>query len=72
MNVYDQHQLGRLLHDARYRSGLTQEQAAAFLHVTRQAISNYERGKRSITPEHLHLLAELYGVPELADACSTD
>ena len=41
---------------------LTQEQIANYLGTSRQAIANYERGKRECGIDSLILLADLFGV----------
>lgn len=50
------------LKDCRTAAGLTQEQAAEKLCVTRQTISSYERGRTQADLDTLHRLAEIYGV----------
>ena len=50
----------------RERSGWNQSDIARYLGVTREAISNYERGERSIPYTHLEKLATFYCI-EVAD-----
>lgn len=55
--------VGRQIRAARQRAGLSQERLAEHLHVTRQAISNWESGKSLPDPETLKTLAEVLSVP---------
>ena len=48
------------LRDLRQISGLTQEEAASRVGLTRQAISGYESGRRQPDMDMLLKLAELY------------
>lgn len=52
----------RALRQARERSGLTQEQVAPLVSVTRASVQNYERGNRVPRADVLAALARLYGV----------
>ena len=56
-------ELGARLRQIRRHSKLTQTQVATRLKVTKQAISNWEKGKNEPTRRHKQLLADLYGVP---------
>lgn len=47
----------------RLSKGMTQDDLAEKCHVTRQAVSNWEMGKTSISVEYLMVLAELFDVP---------
>lgn len=53
--------LAARLKDARVKAGLTQEQAAESLGVTRTAITHLENGNRKASTLELASLAELYG-----------
>ncbi len=57
----------------KYRSyqGLTQQQVADFLGVTRELISLIESGKRDISVSNLNKLAELFGL-HLSDLLEED
>lgn len=46
----------------RTKKGLTQEQLAEQVFVTRQAVSRWERGETSPNPETLKLLSKIYDV----------
>lgn len=58
----------------RQASGLTQQQAADRVGLTRQAISNYERGRTRPDVELLARLAEVYGadLPAVLYGCSRE
>lgn len=51
-----------ILQTYRVKKGLTQEQLAQKVFVTRQAVSRWENGETSPNPETLKLLSKLYGV----------
>lgn len=53
--------LGRKLARARAQMGLTQEQAASAIGVSREELSYYENGRREISLAKLARLADLYG-----------
>jgi transcriptional regulator with XRE-family HTH domain len=59
MTTYEN--IGRLLKAARERCGLSQEQAAKYLGIVREALSYYENGRREIDLVSLKKLADLYG-----------
>lgn len=48
----------------REKLGLTQDALAQYLHTTREQISYYETGTRSITTIHLNSLANLFCINE--------
>lgn len=50
------------LRAARVNSGLTQEEAANSIGVSRLSIINWEDGRKQPRPEHLDNLLQLYGV----------
>lgn len=50
-------QLGKNIHDLRKQQGLSQENLAEKINVTRQTISNWELGETSPNPEQLILLS---------------
>jgi len=54
--------LGKRLKEARAKKGLTQEEAAKFLDITFQALSNYERDIRDPDTNLLKKMADLYEV----------
>ena len=54
--------IGENLKILRQTKGLTQEQVAERIHLTRQAISNYESGKNQPGVDVLQDLARVYGV----------
>src|SRR5437899_2123615 len=53
--------LAARLRQAREHAGLTQEQAADYLGISRPAIAEIEAGKRAVKSDELVRLAELYG-----------
>ena len=55
-------ELGSRLRQIRRHAKLTQTQVATRLKVTKQAISNWEKGINEPTRRHKQLLADLYGV----------
>lgn len=55
--------VGRQIAAARKRAGLTQEELAARLHVTRQTISNYESMRSQPDIQTLVQLADVFQVP---------
>lgn len=50
------------LKSLRLQHGLTQQDVADFLGVTKSTISKYEKGLRSINQSHIISLSKLYGV----------
>lgn len=56
-------ELWELLVDFRKASGLSQEEVGARLNLSRQAISNWEKGTTKPTIENLIQLSRLYNVP---------
>lgn len=58
MNV----EVARRLAEARRARGITQEELAGRLGVSRQAVSNWERGETSPDTDNLIVLARLYGM----------
>ena len=54
--------LGEKIYDLRRRSGLSQEQMAEQLEVSRQAVSKWESGASDPSTSNLLALAKLYGV----------
>lgn len=55
-------QLGENIRNFRVSQGLKQEEPAQVLGVTREQISNIERGEREISVTNLNKLAELFGI----------
>lgn len=66
-----QDQIRKNLATLRSKRGLSQEEVAAYLKISRPLISYYESGEREIPLPHLEKLSDLYGV-EVADLMSTD
>lgn len=54
--------IARRLKQLRTARGMTQDDLAEKMHMTRQAISNWETGKTAVSVEYLTELAVLYGV----------
>ena len=54
--------LGNNLYNLRKKSGLSQEEFAEKLHISRQAVSKWERGEAFPDTENLIEIAEFYGV----------
>ena len=61
--------LGQKLKAAREELGMTQQQLAEAVHITKSAICNFERGRRTPSIKQLQILANHLGVPlfELVD-----
>ena len=55
--------LGNSLYSARKSKGLTQEEVAEKLGVSRQAVSKWENGTSDPSTSNLCALAKLYGIP---------
>lgn len=70
-NMSTQDQIRKNLATLRSRRGLSQEEVAAYLKISRPLISYYESGEREIPLPHLEKLSDLYGV-EITDLMSTD
>ncbi len=66
-----QDQIRKNLATLRSRRGLSQEEVAAFLKISRPLISYYESGEREIPLPHLEKLSNLFGV-EVADLMSDE
>jgi transcriptional regulator with XRE-family HTH domain len=66
-----QDQIRKNLATLRSRRGLSQEEVAAYLKISRPLISYYESGERDIPLPHLEKLSDLYGV-EVADLMSSE
>ena len=54
--------LGNNLYNLRKKSGLSQEEFAEKIHISRQAVSKWERGEAFPDTENLIEIAEFYGV----------
>ncbi len=54
--------VGRNIRKARIDKGMTQDELAEKLNVTRQAVSNWERGKTQPDIETLGKMAEIFGM----------
>lgn len=61
LDTVDLAQLGKQLHQARKRQGLTQEAAAKLIDVARTTLTAIENGERRIKASELMKLAEAYG-----------
>lgn len=55
--------IGKTIKKVRAEKGMTQEQLAEQLHVTRQAVSNWEQGKTQPDIETLSAMAEAFELP---------
>ena len=55
--------IGKTIKKIRAEKGMTQEQLAERLHVTRQAVSNWEQGKTQPDVETLSAMAEVFEMP---------
>ncbi len=55
--------IGKTIKKIRAEKGMTQEQLAERLHVTRQAVSNWEQGKTQPDVETLSAMAEVFEIP---------
>lgn len=55
----------------RSRRGLSQEEVAAYLKISRPLISYYENGEREIPLSHLEKLSDLFGV-EVSDLMNSE
>lgn len=60
--MVDNNVLGKLIKDSRERKKLTQEQLADMVFVTKQAVSNWERGKNRPDEEMRERLSEALGI----------
>ena len=63
--------IGINIRNFRKIQGLSQQQIASYLGVTRELISFYESGNRTVSIGNLNRLADLFGV-ELADLIEED
>lgn len=55
-------QLAKNMYDYRVAHNYTQDQISKMMHITRQAYSNYETGKRDPDVDLVVKLAQLYGI----------
>ena len=55
--------IGKLISDLRKERSITQDDLAARLQITKQTISNYERGNRRPSYEALEAIADVLNVP---------
>ena len=55
--------IGKLISDLRKERNITQDDLAARLQITKQTISNYERGIRRPSYEALEAIADVLNVP---------
>lgn len=70
-NMTIQDQIRKNLATLRSRRGLSQEEVAAYLKISRPLISYYESGEREIPLPHLEKLSDLFGV-EVSDLMSNE
>lgn len=70
-NMKTQDLIRKNLTALRNKRGLSQEEVAAYLKISRPLISYYENGEREIPLPHLEKLSDLYGV-EMVDLMSED
>lgn len=56
-------EIGNRLRDFRKRANLSQQEAGKRLHMTGQALANYENGKRSVSSAMILKCSKLYNVP---------
>jgi Zn-dependent peptidase ImmA (M78 family)/DNA-binding XRE family transcriptional regulator len=61
LDIIDMRELGKELQQARFKRGLTQEEAAKIIGVARTTITAIEKGERRIKAEELIKLAYAYG-----------
>lgn len=54
--------IAKRVKELRLSKNMTQDELAERLHVTRQAVSNWEMGKTAVSVEYLTELAEIFGV----------
>nr|NJM00979.1 helix-turn-helix transcriptional regulator [Desulfobacula sp.] len=54
--------IGNLLSAARFKANLSQSQLAEKLGIRQNMISDYERGKRRLTPDMAKRIAETLGI----------
>jgi transcriptional regulator with XRE-family HTH domain len=54
--------VGQNIRQFRERLGFTQASVADFLGISREQISYYETGSRSVPTDHLQKLADLFGI----------
>jgi DNA-binding XRE family transcriptional regulator len=47
---------------ARVNAGLTQSEVASIMHVSKQSIINWEKGKIKLKPAQLEMLLRLYNI----------
>ena len=62
MKSIDEYTLGERIAFFRNELGMSQNDLALILHMTRQAVSNYECDKREPTPGILRSLAEIFNI----------
>ncbi|MFR5486664.1 helix-turn-helix transcriptional regulator [Eubacterium sp.] len=49
---------------ARVNAGLTQDEVARKLKVTKQTIVNWEKGRKELKPAEFYMLSEIYKIPK--------
>ena len=63
--------VGQNIRQFRGRFGFTQDSVADFLGISREQISYYETGSRTVPTDHLQKLADLFGI-DAYDLLETD
>ena len=56
-------EFGKKLRELRRERGLSMEELASAIGVSKQSVSNWEKGLNKPQPEHLERLAEFFGQP---------
>jgi DNA-binding XRE family transcriptional regulator len=49
---------------ARVNAGLTQEDVAKKMKVTKQTIVNWEKGRTELKPAEFYMMCDMYGIPK--------
>jgi len=60
----EKNRVGNLLAGARLKAGLTQEQLAVKLEIRQNMVSDYERGRRAVSPEMARRFSSVLQVQE--------
>ncbi|MBN2408762.1 MAG: helix-turn-helix transcriptional regulator [Candidatus Aminicenantes bacterium] len=60
----EKNRVGNLLAGARLKAGLTQEQLAEKLEIRQNMVSDYERGRRALSPEMARRFSSVLQVQE--------
>lgn len=65
----EKNRVGNLLAGARLKAGLTQEQLADKLEIRQNMVSDYERGRRAVSPEMARRFSSVLQVQEARLKC---